>query len=596
MGSRLSRAAAPCKPDASAVVPAYRDTQHTNTSSNRQGSAPRLSQDDIVVNSSTILPTDLRRRNSAPAPISATVATPGTIKNEQELTATFDFFYAARRLMSICLPDGEPEVPAVAPVLSIPTDQQLSKPQERQLHCVICITPLPDEKGLHFMKHVIQPCWECDSSFCPSCIKSMFVDACRDMTRMPPRCCVPINLSHARPHLTQDEIQLFKSKYDEWLTPSPFYCPVATCSVFIPERLLPGRTNTNGKRIDSGTGTPTSKTFACPTCEASICLDCRQLAHPSSPCNVSEFGLDQETTRLLKRWGYKQCPKCRHGLRRMHGCNHMECRCGAHFCYICMGDPNNCGGDCHRSDDEDGEYDEDDGESLSGSDENPVQEETRQTVTHETPPASSRNLDGGGSSYWIDQDLDFGEDPGELVADPFWNCSHAFTPYKIDLAQALTRDASDVAMECVKCWRTTYPEIRLANVHRRAGGQMAGRHGAALRRNSTPGCPISHRVPLLDPLLIDCNDPPTKQLRDLYGNVVYPAEPAHHHQRRASIHDLTAASTSQDIIPKSSLLTESASSTPNSPEISLANECMDCRLLVCDSCKDDLMAAQGNEA
>jgi hypothetical protein len=151
-------------------------------------------------------------------------------------------------------------------------------------------------------------------------------------------------------------------------------------------------------------------------------------------------------------------------------------------------------------------------------------------------------------------------------------------------------------MECVKCWSTTYPTIKLANVHRRAGRQVAGRHSTTLRRNSTPGCPISHRVPLLDPSLIDANDPSTQQLRDLYGNIVYPAEPAHH-RRRASMHDLAVASPSQDVITKSSsLITASTPLNPSSTAISLANECTWCKLLVCDSCKDDLMAARKHKA
>jgi hypothetical protein len=131
---------------------------------------------------------------------------------------------------------------------------------------------------------------------------------------------VQIQPHHARPHLTREEFLEFKSKYEEWLTPNPFYCPVPTCSAFIPERLLPEKAiKKKGKRVDSGFGTPTSKTIACPTCEVDICPDCRQVAHPNGLCNISEFGIDAETTELLKSWGYKKCPKCGHGLKRMYG-------------------------------------------------------------------------------------------------------------------------------------------------------------------------------------------------------------------------------------------------------------------------------------
>jgi hypothetical protein len=37
--------------------------------------------------------------------------------------------------------------------------------------------------------------------------------------------------------------------------------------------------------------------------------------------------------RREKKW--KRCPSCRHVVERSHGCNHMKCRCGCHFCYAC---------------------------------------------------------------------------------------------------------------------------------------------------------------------------------------------------------------------------------------------------------------------
>ena len=32
------------------------------------------------------------------------------------------------------------------------------------------------------------------------------------------------------------------------------------------------------------------------------------------------------------------CPKCRHGIQKSEGCDHMRCRCGAEFCFICGAD------------------------------------------------------------------------------------------------------------------------------------------------------------------------------------------------------------------------------------------------------------------
>jgi len=45
--------------------------------------------------------------------------------------------------------------------------------------------------------------------------------------------------------------------------------------------------------------------------------------------------------RLLKNWakqvGAKQCKKCKFWVQKNDGCNHMTCRCGYEFCYVCGG-------------------------------------------------------------------------------------------------------------------------------------------------------------------------------------------------------------------------------------------------------------------
>ncbi|OAG06517.1 uncharacterized protein CC84DRAFT_1071227, partial [Paraphaeosphaeria sporulosa] len=264
------------------------------------------------------------------------------------------------------------------------------------------------------------PCSRCNRAFCVPCLKDMFLNACKDLSRMPPRCCNQIPLHHARPYLTAEEITLFKAKYEEWGTPSPFYCPVARCSTFIPNRMLP-QANENGKgkqRVDSGIGTPTRPTVTCPKCEVDICTNCRSLAHANEICSPFNFGVDKQTADLLQKWGYRKCPKCGQGVKRMYGCNHMECRCGAHFCWGCMQGRDNCLGNCDDEDEDDYSDYEPDQEEY---------DELEDTVI-ETSPTSARvrNLDGGSSRYWEDQNYDFGNEPGDNYADRSWDCYHDF--------------------------------------------------------------------------------------------------------------------------------------------------------------------------
>jgi len=39
----------------------------------------------------------------------------------------------------------------------------------------------------------------------------------------------------------------------------------------------------------------------------------------------------------------KSCPNCRATIEKDDGCNHMTCRCGYHWCWLCVAiiDPNN---------------------------------------------------------------------------------------------------------------------------------------------------------------------------------------------------------------------------------------------------------------
>ncbi|XP_014560684.1 hypothetical protein COCVIDRAFT_88624 [Bipolaris victoriae FI3] len=641
MGCKLSRAVRPhAKVEVSIVAPTYHKAEHADTPQECKESVRQLSRpfsyDDITITSSAPLPIVCRRRNSTPTT---------TMETTQEPTTAFNLFLAEHCLMSIQLPDIEIDGPAIATVPSTPAPPQPSDALEESnpqpsdasegstVPCITCCRAQPNEKGKFF-----KPCKNCDSVYCGSCIRYMFIEACDDMTLMPPRCCGPIQLHHATPHLSREEIAVFKAKYEEWLTPNPFYCPVPTCSAFIPERLLPEQTKTDRKRTDSGTGIPTSKTFACPACESSICSDCRLTAHPSSACNVSEFGIDEETTKLLKSWGYKQCPKCRHGIKRMFGCRHMSCRCGAHFCYNCMGNPDLCEGDC--IDDEDYEH-ESDNESILESSESPetssMQGEHRDTEARVAPSAETVNLDRGTASYWAGQALDFGDEPGQDFADRAWNCFHFFKPYKIDLAQALTADSSNATLECVKCWSTIYPVIReprrvesigqaqtislgsrvndtstervIAREHGRVRrhGQYVPPHnlfrddatiGVTLCETNTVSSPLSQSAPDHESPLTQYLNRHCESVVDVYGNIISPAEPQQ--QRRASMdshdyHLMSTLSPSNGSTEKFSLFNPvSATSTSRTPDLrtNIAYDCSDCNLLVCDSCKDALIIAR----
>lgn len=219
--------------------------------------------------------------------------------------------------------------------------------------------------------------------------------------------------------------------------------------------------------------------FACPTCHVAICSQCRAVAHDGQ-CDFS--ARDHEAAMLIN-FGYKRCPRCNHGVKKMYGCPHMQCVCGAHWCYYCEKSIDLCSGGCAEDSDEEGsDTDESDVDS-------PVSGEVPTTSSHTvgaTPPArvdgvpgtgvltqgtvgnqrggtaarppaatssvgvaqqtdtsSQRppnsqlgdisqltvNLDGGGSERWAAALLDFGDEPEEEPGAQIWSCTHSFADF-----------------------------------------------------------------------------------------------------------------------------------------------------------------------
>ncbi|EAW06656.1 uncharacterized protein ACLA_083510 [Aspergillus clavatus NRRL 1] len=44
---------------------------------------------------------------------------------------------------------------------------------------------------------------------------------------------------------------------------------------------------------------------------------------------------DEEVLQLSEREGWRRCFQCRKVIELGVGCNHITCRCGAEFCYVC---------------------------------------------------------------------------------------------------------------------------------------------------------------------------------------------------------------------------------------------------------------------
>ena len=91
------------------------------------------------------------------------------------------------------------------------------------------------------------------------------------------------------------------------------------------------------------------KKVGCLSCGYEFCFECGAKWHEGLDCEEAEE-LDDGTPggddeKAFKNWlkkkgaKVKQCPKCKFGIEKIDGCNHMACQqCQYEWCWLCRGD------------------------------------------------------------------------------------------------------------------------------------------------------------------------------------------------------------------------------------------------------------------
>ena len=85
---------------------------------------------------------------------------------------------------------------------------------------------------------------------------------------------------------------------------------------------------------------PGEHNFLCPLCNKNYCLNCKDEWHRGMTCQQYKDSrdvnkLDNQFFQFVKGAKFKMCPRCKYWVEKNQGCNHMKCRCGADFCYLC---------------------------------------------------------------------------------------------------------------------------------------------------------------------------------------------------------------------------------------------------------------------
>ncbi|KAF7189803.1 hypothetical protein HII31_08910 [Pseudocercospora fuligena] len=114
-----------------------------------------------------------------------------------------------------------------APPVQPPQTKQQQPPPPPS--CLVC-----DEST-----NLIRACRRCPGHFCQDCLKNAFDRSLEEPSMFPASCCAILQLHTVLPEYSTDKADLYRRKFEEWLTVEKLYCPSPTCSAFIPERKIP---------------------------------------------------------------------------------------------------------------------------------------------------------------------------------------------------------------------------------------------------------------------------------------------------------------------------------------------------------------------
>ncbi|KAI5862214.1 hypothetical protein GGS23DRAFT_597829 [Durotheca rogersii] len=184
-----------------------------------------------------------------------------------------------------------------------------SSANEAGVECVSC---LDDYNPKDTVK---APC----HSYCKPCFLRLIQTVCENEQQWPPKCC--LNPIPDKTILLNVDKELKKTYYDraaEWNIPigERLYCSSPSCSVWIrPDQINRAQ---NIARCSAGHWT---------------CTICRNAQHEGDNCPQDKDMM--RTDELAEEEGWKRCYGCHAYVEHREACQHMTCRCGAEFCYVC---------------------------------------------------------------------------------------------------------------------------------------------------------------------------------------------------------------------------------------------------------------------
>jgi len=191
--------------------------------------------------------------------------------------------------------------------------------------CPICVDDLDGGKMFSIAG--------CLHRYCYSCMKShVHVKLVQAMLPKCPHdgCKTDLTLKMCKTFLTPELYGIMKERVQESAIAAAdkIYCPYPRCSALMSRTEISANTRAGGS----------SK---CKRCRGLFCLHCKVPWHNNMSCvaykrsNPSPSVEDAKLKSLARKNLWRQCVKCSHMVELGEGCNHISCRCGHQFCYVC---------------------------------------------------------------------------------------------------------------------------------------------------------------------------------------------------------------------------------------------------------------------
>lgn len=161
----------------------------------------------------------------------------------------------------------------------------------------------------------------CDHDYCPTCTISLIEKVIKDETFFPLKCCqTPIPVSEFDSLIPPKLLEAYKEKQLEYKVSQQdrVYCVNSTCSTFL------GSSQGRSSR---------DRNVFCHKCKTSTCAKCKGDTHEEADCAAHAAGILLRQLAINSKW--QTCPGCKAIVEKNQGCNHITCRCGAQFCYLC---------------------------------------------------------------------------------------------------------------------------------------------------------------------------------------------------------------------------------------------------------------------